>query len=196
MISSDTSAPVSITRFAASPSGVPALTAARSMSPVEICGMPNLSRMKAAWVPLPAPGGPSRINRMGSCSEVPWVARWDDGQMLPVTEQLAHASEIFVGVDTRRGRRVGHFDDDPIPVPERTQLLQRLERLDRRNRQRRKRPQEMRSIGVQTVMPIERQPRRNHRVALVERATRPWNGRPAEIERAVARVEHDLDDVR
>ena len=31
-----------------SPSGVPALTAARSMSPVEICGMPKRSLMKAA----------------------------------------------------------------------------------------------------------------------------------------------------
>jgi hypothetical protein len=41
MISSDTSCPESITFFAASPSGVPAFTALRSMSPVEICGMPN-----------------------------------------------------------------------------------------------------------------------------------------------------------
>ncbi len=65
MMSSDTSAPLSITFFAASPSGVPALTAARSMSPVEICGMPYASRMNAAWVPLPAPGGPSRISRIG-----------------------------------------------------------------------------------------------------------------------------------
>ncbi len=64
MMSSDTRPPVSITCFAASPSGVPAFTAARSMSPVEICGMPNASLMNVAWVPLPAPGGPSRINRM------------------------------------------------------------------------------------------------------------------------------------
>src|SRR5690554_1456135 len=34
------------------------------MSPVEICGMPNFWVIKAAWVPLPAPGGPSRISRM------------------------------------------------------------------------------------------------------------------------------------
>jgi hypothetical protein len=40
MMSSLTSAPVSITFLAASPSGVPAFAAARSMSPVEICGMP------------------------------------------------------------------------------------------------------------------------------------------------------------
>jgi hypothetical protein len=41
MMSSDTSAPVSIIFFARMPSGVPAFTAARSMSPVEICGMPK-----------------------------------------------------------------------------------------------------------------------------------------------------------
>ena len=41
MMSSDTSCPVSITFFAAMPGAVPALIAARSMSPVEICGMPN-----------------------------------------------------------------------------------------------------------------------------------------------------------
>ena len=46
MMSSETSAPLSITFFAARPSGVPAFTAARSMSPVEICGMPNASVMK------------------------------------------------------------------------------------------------------------------------------------------------------
>ncbi len=65
MMSSETSAPLSITCFAASPSGVPALTAARSMSPVEICGMPYARVMNVAWVPLPAPGGPSRISRIG-----------------------------------------------------------------------------------------------------------------------------------
>ena len=51
-----------MTFFAATPSGVPALTAARSMSPVEICGMPNFWQMKVACVPLPAPGAPRRIS--------------------------------------------------------------------------------------------------------------------------------------
>ena len=64
MMSSETRPPESMTFLAAMPSGVPALTAARSMSPVEICGMPNFSLMKVAWVPLPAPGGPRRIKRM------------------------------------------------------------------------------------------------------------------------------------
>src|SRR5438105_4050354 len=47
---------------AARPNGVPALTAARSMSPVEICGMPYFWQMKLACVPLPAPGAPNRIS--------------------------------------------------------------------------------------------------------------------------------------
>jgi hypothetical protein len=46
------------------PSGVPALTAARSMSPVEIWGIPNFSQINLACVPFPAPGAPNRINRM------------------------------------------------------------------------------------------------------------------------------------
>src|SRR5690606_23676773 len=66
MMSSETSPPVSMIFFASSPGGVWALTAARSMSPVEIWGMPNFSVMNAACVPLPAPGGPSRINRMNT----------------------------------------------------------------------------------------------------------------------------------
>ena len=45
--------------FAFCPSGVPAFTAARSMSPVEMCGVPNSSTSLAACVPLPAPGAPN-----------------------------------------------------------------------------------------------------------------------------------------
>src|SRR5438128_6534494 len=64
MMSSDTSWPASITFFAAMPISVPALMAARSMSPVEIWGMLYFSLMKFAWVPLPAPGAPNRMRRM------------------------------------------------------------------------------------------------------------------------------------
>src|SRR6185437_2258082 len=102
MMSSETSTPLSMTCFAASPSGEPAFTAARSMSPVEICGMPYASRMNAACVPLPAPG--------------------EGGQK-------AHAGEIFRRVDARRRRAVGNIDDDPVTVMQRAQLLERLERF-------------------------------------------------------------------
>jgi hypothetical protein len=64
MIASETKPPESITFLASMPSGVPALTAARSMSPVEIWGMPNFSQINLACVPFPAPGAPNRINRM------------------------------------------------------------------------------------------------------------------------------------
>ena len=55
-----------MTFLASMPSGVPAFTAARSMSPVEICGMPKCWVRNAAWVPLPAPGGPSKMRRMSA----------------------------------------------------------------------------------------------------------------------------------
>ncbi len=53
-----------MTALACCPSGVPAFTAARSMSPVEICGMPYFWQMNAACVPFPAPGAPKRISLM------------------------------------------------------------------------------------------------------------------------------------
>ena len=62
--SSLTSAPESMIFLASMPSGVPALTAARSMSPVEICGIAYFWQMKVAWVPLPAPGAPNSMRLM------------------------------------------------------------------------------------------------------------------------------------
>ena len=64
IISSDTKPPASITFFAAKPIGVPAFTAARNMSPVEIWGILKCSLINAACVPLPAPGAPNKINRI------------------------------------------------------------------------------------------------------------------------------------
>ncbi len=64
MISSLTKAPESMIFLAARPMGESAFTAARSMSPVEICGIPNFWQMKVACVPLPAPGAPSKISFM------------------------------------------------------------------------------------------------------------------------------------
>src|ERR1700730_2252483 len=57
--SSGTSCPPSMYRFASIPSGVPAVTLARKMSPVEILGTARFAAMNSAWVPLPAPGGPT-----------------------------------------------------------------------------------------------------------------------------------------
>mmetsp|Transcript_5933 Transcript_5933/g.25231 ORF Transcript_5933/g.25231 Transcript_5933/m.25231 type:complete len:204 (+) Transcript_5933:183-794(+) len=60
-MSSVTSAPASIAALACLPTGVPAATAARSMSPVDSCGVPSLASILGACVPLPAPGGPNKI---------------------------------------------------------------------------------------------------------------------------------------
>src|SRR6188472_1907907 len=60
-IASLTSSPASITAFALRPTGVPWATAARSMSPVESWTIPRVSSRRAACVPFPAPGGPSRM---------------------------------------------------------------------------------------------------------------------------------------
>ena len=59
--SSLTRPPDSITLLACTPTSVPAATAARSMSPVESCGMESVSTILGACEPLPAPGGPNRI---------------------------------------------------------------------------------------------------------------------------------------
>ena len=60
--SSGTSSPRAMMSFARWPTGVPAATAARNMSPVESWTIPCLETSRCACVPLPAPGGPSRIS--------------------------------------------------------------------------------------------------------------------------------------
>src|SRR5207248_10152267 len=63
-ISSGTSPPEAMMSLAFSPTGVPAATAARSISPVESCTMPWRWTSRCAWVPLPDPGGPRSISLM------------------------------------------------------------------------------------------------------------------------------------
>src|SRR6185312_8992051 len=63
-MSSETSLPDSMTALALRPSGVPAFTAARRRSPVEMCGTLSSAFSIAAWVPLPEPGAPSKTSRM------------------------------------------------------------------------------------------------------------------------------------
>src|SRR5260221_9526963 len=119
MMSSETSWPASITFFAARPSGVPALTAARSMSPVEICGMANFFASTAACVPLPAPGGPSRIRRMKAVS----------------SDHFTHGLEILRRIHPRRDLRLADRYRNAVAVPEHAQLLERLGLFRRRRRQ-------------------------------------------------------------
>ena len=58
---SGTSSPASMYFLASRPIWVWFLTAERRMSPVEMWGIPYSATMRPAWVPLPAPGGPSRM---------------------------------------------------------------------------------------------------------------------------------------
>ena len=53
----------------------PAATCARSMSPVEMCGSAKSSRRRSACVPLPAPGGPSRIRFSSDKTEAAYPLR-------------------------------------------------------------------------------------------------------------------------
>src|SRR5260221_11456979 len=104
MMSSETSAPASMTFFAARPSGVPAFTAARNMSPVEICGMPKCLVRNVACVPLPAPGGPRRIIRILL--------------FLPLGHHSTHGLEVLRRIDARRNLRLTHGHRDAVTVPE------------------------------------------------------------------------------
>src|SRR6478735_10101456 len=67
-MSSETSSPASMIALTLRPVGVSAFTASRSMSPVESCRIPWRSTRRAAWVPLPAPGGPRRMMFTGGLS--------------------------------------------------------------------------------------------------------------------------------
>src|SRR5215211_2752423 len=63
MISSPTRPPASITALAARPSGVFSRTAARNMSPVEMCGTTKWRDRRTHCVPLPAPWRPRMMSR-------------------------------------------------------------------------------------------------------------------------------------
>ena len=134
MMSSPTSAPESITFLAARPSGVPALTAARSMSPVEICGMPNFWQMKAACVPLPAPGAPK--------------------QNQSHARDFTHGLEILRGIHTRRDLRFADRYCNAETVPEHAQPLQRFRLLQRRRLQARVLLEETDAVAVDAGVPV------------------------------------------
>src|SRR5215218_4431196 len=73
MVSSSTRSPAAMMPATLRPSSLPALTASRSMSPVEIAGTPRRPDRAPAWVPFPELGGPSRTTRRrpGSGSATP-----------------------------------------------------------------------------------------------------------------------------
>src|SRR6476620_3762378 len=91
VIESGTSSHASMYRLAATPSSVPCDTFARKMSPVEIAGMTKCSATFCACVPLPAPGGPMKINLMrcsGSSAQESFVVA-----LLELALDLLHGVE-------------------------------------------------------------------------------------------------------
>src|SRR6266850_3790428 len=170
MMSSETSWPASMTFFAATPSGVPALTAARSMSPVEICGIPNFSQMKPACVPLPAPGGPRRIKRITAAS----------------CQHSTDGLQVLGRVDARRDLGYAHCHGDAMAVPQHPQLLERLGLLEGRGRERSVALQEIDAISVDPGVPVAD-------AALFPRIR---NSRAREVQRVAVRVHDHLHHVR
>src|ERR1700741_2913529 len=109
-ISSETSSPASITALIRSPSGVPAFFSWRSMSPVDSWTMPRRSTRRLAWVPLPAPGGPSRIMFIApplAPAEAALQLRFLDEVAILVGDQMAldlgHRIHRHVDDDEQRG---------------------------------------------------------------------------------------------
>src|SRR5882672_7931072 len=166
MMSSETSCPSSITFFAARPSGVPAFTAARNMSPVEICGMRKCSLMKLAWVPLPAPGGPKRISLivvLGIAAKHP-----PDEMTLPFVTRA---------------------------VKQRPSAFERLELLERRAFEPRIVAQEIGAIGIDADVPVTGKSPRQGPCGSAEGVARPGHRSAAEIARQSGMVQNDFDDV-
>src|SRR3954471_17351739 len=150
MMSSETSWPESITFFAATPSGVPAFTAARSMSPVEICGMPNFSLMTLACVPLPAPGGPSKMRRMVGRPSSRLFCLPSSG------EHSTHGLEVLRRVHAGRDVAFADCDRDAVAMPQHAQLLQGLGPLDLTRLQAGELGEEPGAVGVEPRVPVAR----------------------------------------
>src|ERR1700676_2288616 len=88
------------------PRVLPEATAARSMSPVARCTRPCVCSSRFACVPLPAPGGPSRIKFIGSGSS---------RKSSPAAPQLCPFDQplVLVGEQVRVNLRHGiHRDAD------------------------------------------------------------------------------------
>src|SRR2546426_12828295 len=100
MTASGTSFPSSMNFLASRPSGVPAATAARRMSPVVIFGSPSRSARILPCVPFPEPGAPKR--RMNTARlHVPLLAAAEldapflhEPVIVPQQQVLLHLREI------------------------------------------------------------------------------------------------------
>src|SRR2546422_1369079 len=116
--SSGTSAPFSIKGAICLPRGVPAAMASRSMSPVEIRGtFPHAAR-RAAWVPLPAPGGPRKITRSRSAGRTSGLASTTDPPALAGAAEAVVVPHDELGLDLGHGVHGHPHDDEQRRAPE------------------------------------------------------------------------------
>jgi hypothetical protein len=109
--------------------------------------------------------------------------------MLP--EQRADASEIVFGIDARRRRAGRDLDDDAMASPDRSSRLERLDRAPRVS---------------ETSAGSSRDTRTDHNAGTAEgggiarsppaNASRATESCAAEVQRVVASIERDLDDIR
>jgi hypothetical protein len=145
------------------------------MSPVEIWGIPYFWQMKAACVPLPAPGAPNNISLMVSSEGSLNLCRamrpsrefaggdgGEDSTRYPTApksvggEKGANAHQIFRRIDPRtRGIR-GDVDRDPVAMPKGSKLFERFGGFDRRRRKSGKLPDEAGAIAVDSDVPQRR----------------------------------------
>src|SRR5580765_9066987 len=102
---------------------------ARKMSPVEIAGMPRRTAIRAAWVPLPAPGGPRMIRRMSSpsrrserSSRVPRSA-WACLPGVSSTEEPFVVPLLELGLDLLHRLQADADDDEDRGATEREVLV-------------------------------------------------------------------------
>jgi hypothetical protein len=95
---SDTSFPCFITLEAFFPRGVPAETSARNISPVDNWGIPYVSTILGATVPLPKPGGPRRIIILRGGTM--WVTEYRTGILgfTNIIKQNIKAPELFENI--------------------------------------------------------------------------------------------------
>src|SRR5437867_3711655 len=108
---SGTSEPFSMRGAICLPRAVPAAIASRSMSPVEIRGTLPQAARRAAWVPLPAPGGPRKMTRSRGAGRISGLASTTDPPALAGAAEAVVVAHDQLGLDLGHGVH-GHPDDD------------------------------------------------------------------------------------
>src|SRR4051794_1810728 len=169
MTSSGTSSPRSMYSFACLPRSVCSLTALRSMSPVATYARGKSSWRRSAWVPLPAPGGPSRmrlssdIDRKGSRRPALAVGEAGRARAPYLLQEALVVAHHQLGLELLH-RVEGHAHDDEQRGPAEEEVRARLVDEDRRQRRDRREVQRAgeRQAGEDAVQELRRRPPRTH----------------------------------